>query len=75
MRLGRISTLDFAVFFGKGSDRVFLGCLKNFFIGRVRMRGEVVGRLEGVKRMCMGVGGGGFGASGVREGVRRVGVH
>lgn len=60
---------------GKRSDRAFGGGLKNFFIGRMRMRGEVVGRLEGVKRMCMGVGGGGFGASGVREGVRRVGVH
>ena len=47
---------------GKGSDRAFGGGPKNFFGGRVRRCGEVVGRLEGVERMCMGVGGGGFGA-------------
>ena len=75
MGFGRISMFDNARYVGKRSDHAFVGGSKNFFGGRVRRCGEVVGRLEGVKRMCMGVGGGGFGASGVREGVRKVGVH
>ena len=75
MGLGRISMCGSARSVGKGSDRAFGGGPKNFFGGRVRRCGEVVGRLEGVERMCMGVGGGGFGASGVREGLRKVGVH
>ena len=75
MGLGRIYMRGSARSVGKGSDRAFGGGPKNFFGGRVRRCGEVVGRLEGVERMCMGVGGGGFGASGVREGLRKVGVH
>ena len=43
----RISVRESARSVGKGSDGAFGVGPKNFFGGRVRRRGEVVGRLEG----------------------------
>ena len=72
MGFGRISMFDNARSVGKRSDRAFGGGLKNFFIGRMRMRGEVVGRLEGVERNVHGCRRGwikcGLGAGGGAEG-------
>ena len=75
MWFGRDSKLDNARSVGNVSGREFWGGRTRKKIGRVRRCGEVVGRGEGGHGMWMGAGGGGSNTVGVREGLRKVGVH